>query len=226
MAVVSDKKVVSLKGLGDGLRLIIDPSYPQNKITDEATGLLKSASSIVDGSKITIDTGDGVIDRSFVLALLKNVIWPLSLNISVWKSDDPQSIMFLKKSGFSCYEKKPTTLKNMKNKNFSAFTVDKSLRSGQIIEQNRDVVVFGHVHDGAEVISTGNIFIFGRLRGLAHAGSDGNDNCFITTDSFMARQVRVGNKVSNELDPELQHWWECPVIISTDGDKLTVRKRV
>lgn len=226
MAVVKCKKVVSLKGFRDGLRLIIDLSNSQDQIISEVTDLLKNASSLVDGSKITIDTGNVAIDETFVLALLKSVIWPLSLNVSTWKSDDPESVIFLKNSGFNCYEKKSSLIENVKNKNVPALIVDKSLRSGQKIEHAGDVVVFGHVHDGSEVISAGNIFIFGRLRGLAHAGSNGDDNCFITTDSFMARQVRVGKKVSNELDPELQYWWECPVIISIDGDKLTVRKRV
>ena len=55
--------------------------------------------------------------------------------------------------------------------------VSHTLRSGQRIECEGDVVVLGDVNDGAEIIAGGSIAVMGTLRGLAHAGGNGTERC-------------------------------------------------
>ena len=51
--------------------------------------------------------------------------------------------------------------------------INNTVRSGQRIECEGDIVVIGDVNPGGEVIAGGSIAVFGRLRGLAHAGCSG-----------------------------------------------------
>ena len=51
--------------------------------------------------------------------------------------------------------------------------ITNTIRSGQRIECEGDIVVIGDVNPGAEVIAGGSIAVFGRLSGLAHAGCSG-----------------------------------------------------
>jgi septum site-determining protein MinC len=46
-----------------------------------------------------------------------------------------------------------------------------TLRSGQRIETEHSVIVFGDVNSGAEIIAGGDIVVLGKLRGVAHAGA-------------------------------------------------------
>ena len=57
--------------------------------------------------------------------------------------------------------------------NAKSVFVSHTLRSGQRVECEGDIVVLGDVNDGAEVIAGGSIAVMGALRGLAHAGRDG-----------------------------------------------------
>ena len=71
-----------------------------------------------------------------------------------------------------------------------------SLRSGQVLRKTESVVIIGDVNPGAQVISGGDIMIWGRLRGLAHAGADGNRKAVVTALDFAPTQLRIANMTS------------------------------
>ena len=51
----------------------------------------------------------------------------------------------------------------------------RTLRSGQRVDYQGNVVIMGDVNAGAMVTCTGDIIVLGALRGLAHAGAEGNE---------------------------------------------------
>ena len=53
--------------------------------------------------------------------------------------------------------------------------VRRTLRSGQRVRFDGNVVVLGDVNPGAEITARGDIVVMGWIRGLAHAGADGDD---------------------------------------------------
>lgn len=77
-----------------------------------------------------------------------------------------------------------------------------ALRSGQKIEFEGSVVVLGDVNGGAEVIAGENIVVLGILRGLAHAGANGNKEAIISSCSIESPQIRISNiiKERNRLE--------------------------
>jgi septum site-determining protein MinC len=70
-----------------------------------------------------------------------------------------------------------------------------SLRSGQKLEFEGSLVIIGDVNSGAEVIASDNIIIVGILRGLAHAGAQGNKKAIIAANSIEGPQIRIANIV-------------------------------
>ncbi|NBW41710.1 hypothetical protein EBR25_12015 [bacterium] len=46
-----------------------------------------------------------------------------------------------------------------------------TLRSGQRVESEHSIIVAGDVNSGAELVAGGDIFVLGKLRGVAHAGA-------------------------------------------------------
>ena len=75
-----------------------------------------------------------------------------------------------------------------------------NLRSGQILECAASVTLIGDVNPGAKIISNGNIVVLGALKGNAHAGVNGNDNCFIFALDMSPIQLQIGQYYAKSPD--------------------------
>ncbi len=73
--------------------------------------------------------------------------------------------------------------------------INNTIRSGQRIECEGDVVVIGDVNPGAEVIAGGSIAVFGKLRGLAHAGCGGRTDVCVAALNMCPKQMRLSGRV-------------------------------
>ncbi len=71
-----------------------------------------------------------------------------------------------------------------------------NLRSGQLLHRHESVLVIGDVNPGANVISDGDILIWGRLRGVAHAGAAGEERAIIGALTFEPIQLRIGGLIA------------------------------
>ncbi len=74
-----------------------------------------------------------------------------------------------------------------------ALIVRMTLRSGQVVEHATDIVVAGDVNPGARVISGGDVFVLGRLRGLVMAGQPDRESAAIYALRFEPSQIRIGS---------------------------------
>ena len=63
-----------------------------------------------------------------------------------------------------------------------------------------NVVIMGDVNHGAEIIAYGNIVVMGALRGVAHAGANGNDEAFVSAFRLQATQLRIGKFIARAPD--------------------------
>ncbi|NEQ49217.1 MAG: septum site-determining protein MinC [Leptolyngbya sp. SIO3F4] len=71
-----------------------------------------------------------------------------------------------------------------------------TIRSGTEIRHPGSIIVLGDINPGGTVIATGDIFVWGRLRGLAHAGSEGNEACRIMALHMQPTQLRIAEHVA------------------------------
>ena len=78
----------------------------------------------------------------------------------------------------------------------NALYLPQTVRSGQRIDHPGTVIVGGDVNAGAEVIAEGDILVFGTLRGLAHAGSRGEEKARIVAGNMRPQQLRIAGKIA------------------------------
>ena len=71
-----------------------------------------------------------------------------------------------------------------------------TVRSGEYLESPGDLFILGDVNPGAKVSAEGNIMIWGRLLGIAHAGSEGNSKATISALQLRPVQLRIAKKVA------------------------------
>ena len=78
--------------------------------------------------------------------------------------------------------------------------IHRTLRSGQSISSDGNIVVIGDVNPGAEIIAKGDITVWGILGGIAHAGSNNNNYAIIRALKMNAIQIRIGNIFARRPD--------------------------
>ena len=73
-----------------------------------------------------------------------------------------------------------------------------TIRSGEYLDLDipGDLLILGDVNPGAIVSSEDNIIIWGRLLGIAHAGSKGNSQATISALQLRPVQLRIANKIA------------------------------
>lgn len=96
----------------------------------------------------------------------------------------------------------------------------KTLRSGQRVETEHSLIVFGDVNSGAELIAGGDIVVLGSLRGVAHAGAydETGGGRVIVALGLEPTQLRIGSVISRG-ESESAH---TPEIARVDGDIIVV----
>ena len=70
-----------------------------------------------------------------------------------------------------------------------------NLRSGQLVRYPGTVVIFGDVNPQAEIIASGDVIVWGTLRGLAHAGSQGDESAIVAAHRLDCGQLRIADKM-------------------------------
>lgn len=84
-----------------------------------------------------------------------------------------------------------------------ALAVRKNVRSGQKISYDGTLIVFGDVNAGAELVATGHILVLGALRGVAHAGCQGDKHAIIYANQLRSVQLRIADLIARAPDGEV-----------------------
>ena len=75
-----------------------------------------------------------------------------------------------------------------------------TVRSGQVIKSNGNVVIIGDCHPGCEIHAAGDITVWGILGGIAHAGCNGNTRARIRALNLNAIQLRIADSYARRPD--------------------------
>ena len=95
-----------------------------------------------------------------------------------------------------------------------------TLRGGQKIDSEHSVVIMGDVNSGAEVVAGGDIFVLGRLRGVAHAGAydESGGGRKILALQMQPTQLRIGSIISQGSE----EGGRMPEIAKIEGNMIVV----
>ena len=80
--------------------------------------------------------------------------------------------------------------------------LNQTLRSGQTVTSDGNIVVIGDANPGSEIIARGDVTVWGVLGGIAHAGSKGNVNACIRALKMNAIQLRIANLYARRVNTE------------------------
>jgi septum site-determining protein MinC len=184
------------------------------------------------GAPIVINLSD-VQDEALDFSFLKSMLTSLSFNpVGVCNGTQEQNEN-AKAAGLSVLnysqDVKGATAKQQTNTSIVEKTVHLpaqvihgTVRSGQqVYAKDRDLIVIGAVSHGAEVISDGNVHIYGTLRGRAIAGGKGYNEAQIFCQKLEAELVSINGSywISDSLQGEP---WGNAVQIQQKNDSLEI----
>ncbi|MGS4982948.1 MULTISPECIES: septum site-determining protein MinC [Pseudosulfitobacter] len=104
--------------------------------------------------------------------------------------------------------------------------IHRHVRSGQLVVAERgDLTIIGSVASGAEVLASGNIHIYGTLRGRAMAGVEGDTNARIFCSKLEAELLAIAGlfKTSETIHPDLRR---CNVQAFLEDETLHIERLV
>lgn len=81
-----------------------------------------------------------------------------------------------------------------------AVLVVRTLRSGNVLRHPGHIIVIGDVNPGAEVTAGGNVIVWGRLRGVVHAGAGGDEAAVVCALDLAPTQLRIAGHIA--VSPE------------------------
>ena len=78
--------------------------------------------------------------------------------------------------------------------------IQHTVRSGRVAQSNGHIVIMGDVNPGAKVVAVGDVIVWGRLRGMVHAGINGDKDVKICALEMRPHQLRIADKIATTPD--------------------------
>lgn len=191
---------ITIKGTRDGLLITLE-SGELPELLNEIRTLIEGRNTFFRGGKVAVQAGDRKLSLAEVTRLKQTLE---RYDLSVWAilSTDPNSQEAAKKLGLeSSLEEALPNMPEMPalGESLVAGTgvlMHKTLRSGQAVEHAGHVVIIGDVNPGSEIIAGGDVIVWGRLRGIVHAGAGGDEQRCVCALDLSPTQLRIGNHIA------------------------------
>jgi septum site-determining protein MinC len=99
--------------------------------------------------------------------------------------------------------------------------LETTVRSGVEIRHSGTVVILGDLNPGGTVVAAGDIVVWGRLRGFAHAGAHGNSQCLILALQMEPTQLRIADYVARAPETPPPQFYPEVAYVTPEGIRIT-----
>jgi septum site-determining protein MinC len=194
----SQPSIIQIKGIREGL-LVTFGEADWVTLSAALIAQIDEKPTFYQSARMALDVGSQVLHVS-ELVTLRDVL--SERGITVWavisnSATTEQTAQYL---GLATRisKPKPITVRESveANQDDKALWIQHTLRSGSRIEFAGNVIVFGDVNPGAEIIAGGSILVWGRLRGLVHAGAQGHPDAVVSALEFSPTQLRIAGEIA------------------------------
>jgi septum site-determining protein MinC len=200
-------QLIRIRGVRDGLLITLAPR-PFAELRQQLADQLVPKRDFFQGSQVTLDVGELPLRREqladlqelfttnglvlfTVLAeseITRHAAQELNLATRVAGSQTDLDGRPLSPSSSPAPEKNQTPV--------AGLLLKETLRSGRSVYHEGHVVVIGDVNPGAEIIAGGDVVVWGRVRGLVHAGALGDETAVICALALTPTQLRIADQIA------------------------------
>lgn len=208
---------VVIKGNKYGIVVVLDETTPFEEIKQNLLEKFQSAAKFFDKANMAISFEGRNLSASEEKELLTIISENSDLNIVCVIDNDKMRESYFKKA----VEEKVEELTSHMGQFYKG-----TLRSGQLLESDHSLIIFGDVNPGANVIAKGNVVILGSLKGTVYAGSNGNSEAFVFALDMAPIQIRIGDVIarSNETSSRPKSGESGTMVAFVDDNNIYIEK--
>jgi len=230
--------ILEIKGYGNDVNIILGNEAVFSDIEAELIKRLEGSNQFLAGVEIILDAGDRVLSTAECEKLKEILGSKFNLIISAvrsssdktrksaeeagWKVESPQHPQQKKVQEKAEPEKVEEVKEPLRRESDTLLHKD-TLRSGQGIWHRGNIVIVGDVNPGAEVIATGDVVVMGKLRGIAHAGAEGDTRARIIALNLRPIQLRIAGYIGRSPDLDLKTD-KVPEIAQVEDGNIVIHK--
>ncbi len=208
---LSNKEQIHLKKQGDLVYItlpsirISDVNNEWERVIDDfKIRLQKIEKSWQPETKVHLDSQDRLLDIR-QLRELNQIFVQENLKLDLVITKRRQTAVTVASAGYSVKQESSIPLFAQKNNQYAQDLAEplylkNTIRSGVEISHPSTVIVFGDVNPGATIIAKGDIYVWGTLKGIAHAGCRGNSESLIMALRMIPTQLRIADLVARAPD--------------------------
>jgi septum site-determining protein MinC len=217
-----NSSLIQIKGIRDGLLVTLGGAdWP-----DLLTAFVKNVDEralFFKGARVALDVGDNEL-RVAELSKLRDQLSERGIALWAVLSEDPVTERTAQNLGLATRLAKPSPVHARQPEPVlpedAAKWVQGPLRSGMSIRHDGDVVVMGDVNPGAEIVAAGSVIVWGRLRGVVHAGAQGDDKTVVCALELVPTQLRIAGEIA--ISPKKRGKSQPEVACLEDGQLVAV----
>lgn len=182
---------VVIKSSKNGINLILDDKLPFTELLEEIKKKFIDSEKFFKNAHIAISFEGRSLSQGEQFEVIETIQQNTSITvICILDHDELMDEVMQRRIGAYEESHSPQTGQFYKG----------TLRSGQQLESQTSMIVLGDVNPGAKVIAKGNIVILGALKGIAYAGADGDDRCFVAALEMDPVQIKIGDHIGRSAD--------------------------
>jgi septum site-determining protein MinC len=207
---INKAEQINIKGIREGLLLTIEDGSAFEDMMASLQAELAAKETFLQGSAITLQIGIRPLRESQLMQLQK-LFDRHNLLLRAILTDEESTRTAARNLGFATrlsgsqtdlngqvVSNEVSTQQEQKthDNHPGGLVLKETLRSGRRIYHEGDVVVIGDVNPGSEIIAGGDVIVWGRLRGLVHAGALGNSTAVICALELTPTQLRIYDQIA------------------------------
>ncbi len=211
--------LVIIKGGKEGLRLQLDEAAEWSAVIVALRTQFDQSGSFFAGARLLVDVGSRLLNeqqlREMLTLMQQYALQPVSLTASARESRNAARSVGLpaRPAPARALAASPTL------DDEAAILVTRTVRSGQVVRHHGHITLVGDVNPGSEVIAGGSVVVWGRLRGLVHAGALGNRTMFICALELQPTQLRIADFIARTPEGTAGH---TPEVARVERDQIIV----
>lgn len=191
---------VQIKGIREGLLINLGDG-DWEEIQAALLEHLDQQAEFLKGARLALDVGNHIL-KAVDMSQLRNKISERGLTLWAVISNSPTTEKTAQTLGLATRINKPRPERQIHSLDTTiqggehAVLVQRTLRSGYSLEFPGHVVIIGDINPGAQVIAGGNVIVWGRLRGMVHAGAEGDTNSLVCALDLTPTQLRIADQIA------------------------------
>ena len=188
--------------------VVIKTEEPVEEKTEENKTVEVHAETEVATQSGSIETTDGIEDIYDEQSMeelseiipsehLNNDFESLAANEDLFKAEDSSKYILLDTGDVLPEGAKENSVNT---ESLPTLYINQTLRSGQTVSYEGNILIIGDAHPGSEIVASGDITVWGILGGIAHAGSHGNITSKVRALKLNAIQLRIAGLYARRND--------------------------